>query len=144
MKLDASTKEAEELEVKDDVQFVSSRLKFLIESKEYSEQKFVDPPLAELKNKMLTAVTEVNKWKRSIISQYDSELQAKLKYMTKSEHELWLNYFEILAQKKNWELFLQTLQKPNETQKECQLVPLRKLFPALKPKLPTLILLSFL
>ena len=77
MKLDASTKEADELEVKDDVQFVSFRLKSLIESKEYKSQKFVDPLLADLKNKMLTAVAEVNKWKRSIISQHDAELQAK-------------------------------------------------------------------
>ena len=118
MKLDSSTKEADELEIKDDVQFVHSRLKALIKSKEYSEQKFSDPHLVDLKNKMLTAITEVNKWKRAIISQHDAELQAKLEYMTKSERELWLKYFEILAQKKHLELFLQTLKNPDESDKE--------------------------
>ena len=78
MKLDASTKEADELEIKDDVHFVSFRLKPLIESKEYKSQKFVDPILTDLKNKMLTAIAQVNKWKRAIISQHDAEEQAKL------------------------------------------------------------------
>ena len=119
MKLDSSTKEADELEIKDDVQFVHSRLKALIKSKEYSEQKFSDPHLVDLKNKMLTAVAQVNKWKRAIISQHDAELQAKLEYMTKSERELWLKYFEILAQKKHLELFLQTLKNPDESDKEA-------------------------
>ena len=118
MKLDSSMKEADELEIKDDVQFVHSRLKALIKSKEYSEQKFSDPHLVDLKNKMLTAVAQVNKWKRAIISQHDAELQAKLEYMTKSERELWLKYFEILAQKKHLELFLQTLKNPDESDKE--------------------------
>lgn len=119
MKLDASTKEADELEAKDDVHFVSSRIKALIESKEYSEQKFVDPHLMDLKNKMLTAVAQVNKWKRAIISQNDAEEKAKLEYMTKSERELWQKYFETLAQKKHLELFLQTLKKPDESNKEA-------------------------
>ncbi len=117
MKLDASTKETEELEVKDDVQFVSSHIKTLIESKEYSEQKFADPLLADLKNKMLTAIAQVNKWKRAIISQHDAEEQAKLEYMAKSERELWLKYFETLGQKKQLEEFLHTLRKPDESQK---------------------------
>ena len=119
MKLDASTKETDELEIKDDVQFVSSRIKALIESKEYSEQKFVDPILADLKNRMLTAVAQVNKWKRAIISQHDAEEQAKLEYMTKSERELWLKYFETLAQKKHLEDFLLTLKKPDESDKKA-------------------------
>ena len=119
MKLDASTKEADELEIKDDVQFVSSRIKALIESKEYSEQKFADPILADLKNKMLTAVAQVNKWKRFIISQHDAELQAKLEYMTTSERELWLKYFETRAQKKHLEEFLQTLKKPDESDEKA-------------------------
>ena len=118
MKIDAMTKEADELEVKDDIQFVSSRIKALIESKEYSEQKFADPFLAGLKNKMLTAVAQVNKCKRDIISQHDAEERAKLEYMTKSERELWQKFFETLGQKKKLEEFLQTLKKPNETQKE--------------------------
>jgi len=119
MKLDSSTKEADELEVKDDVQFVHSRIKALIESKEYSEQKFLDPLLADLKNKMLTAVAQVNKWKRAIISQHDAQEQAKLEYMTKSERKLWQKYFETLGQKKQLEHFLQTLKKPDESDKEA-------------------------
>ena len=39
--------------------------------------------------------------------------------MTKSERELWQNYFETLAQKKQLEEFLQTLKKPKETQKDA-------------------------
>ena len=118
MKLDASTKEADELEIKDDIHFVSSRLKALIESKEYKSQKFLDPILADLKNKMLAAVAQVNKWKRAIISQHDAEEKAKLEYMTKSERELWQKYFETLAQKKRLEEFLKTLKKPEESDKE--------------------------
>ena len=119
MKLDSSTKETDELEVKDDIQFVSSRIKALIKSKEYSEQKFLDPILADLKNKMLTAIAQVNKWKRAIISQHDAEEKAKLEYMTKSERELWQKYFETLAQKKHLEQFLQTLKKPDESDKKA-------------------------
>ena len=119
MKLDSSTKEVEELEVKDDAQFVSSRLKALMESKEYKSQKFVDPLIADLKNKMMTAVAQVNKWKRAIISQHEAEEQAKLEYMTKSERKLWQKYFETLAQRKNLEEFLQTLKKPDESNKEA-------------------------
>ena len=119
MKLDASTKETDELEVKDDVHFVSSRLKSLIESKEYSEQKFVDQILADLKNKMLTAIAKVNKWKRAIISQHEAEEKAKLEYMTKSERVLWLKYFETLGQKKHLEELLLTLHKPDESDKEA-------------------------
>ena len=120
MKLDASTKEANELEIKDDIQFVASRIKTLIESKEYSEQKFLDPLLADLKNKMLAAIAQVNKWKRAIISQHDAEERAKLEYMNKTERELWLKYFETLAQKKHLEHFLQTIKKPNESDKQAK------------------------
>ena len=119
MKLDTSTKEAEELEVKDDAQFVSSRIKSLIESKKYKSQKFLDPILADLKNKMLTAVAQVNKWKRAIISQHDAKEKAKLEYMTKAEQELWQKYFETLAQKNHLEQFLQTLKKPDESDKKA-------------------------
>ena len=119
MKLDASTKEADELEVKDDAQFVSSRIKSLMESKEYKSQKFVDPLLADLKNKMMTAVAQVNKWKRAIISQHDAEEKAKLEYMTKAERELWQKYFETLAKKKHLEQFLQTIKKPDESDKKA-------------------------
>ena len=67
---------------------------------------------------MLTAIVEVNKWKRVIISQHDAEKQSRLEYMSKSERELWQKYFETLGQKKQLEEFLQTLKKPAESQKE--------------------------
>ena len=67
---------------------------------------------------MLTAVAQVNKWKRIIISKHDAEEQARLEYMSKSERELWQKYFETLGQKKRLEEFLQTLKKPDETEKE--------------------------
>ena len=89
-----------------------------MDSKEYGAQKFVYQHLLAMRNKMLTAVAEVNKWKRVIISQYDAEEYAKLEYMTKSERGLWQKYFETLSQKKQLEEFLQTLRKPNESEKE--------------------------
>ena len=69
MKLDALTKEADELEIKDSVQLSSTAAKSLIDSKEYKKQKFVSEYLLALKRKMLTAVAEVNRWKRFIISE---------------------------------------------------------------------------
>ena len=119
MKLDAIAKEKDELETKDAVQFASTHAKILIDSKEYTAQKFSSPYLLELKNKMLTAVAQVNKWKRVIISQHDAEERAKLEYMNKTERGLWLKYFETLAQKKHLEEFLQTLKKPDESDKEA-------------------------
>jgi len=118
MKIDAMTKEAEELEVKDAVQLSSIGAKGLMDSKEYKTQEFVSKYLLAMKNKMLTAVAEVNKWKRVIISQHDAEEQARLEYMSKSERELWQKYFETLGQKKQLEEFLQTLRKPDESQRE--------------------------
>ena len=120
MKLDALTKEADELEVKDDVQLASTRAKDLMDSKEYSTQKFVSEYLVAMKNRMLMAVAEVNKWKRVIISQHDAKEQAMLEYMTKSERELWQRYFETLAQKKRLEDFLKTLKKPDDKQKQAR------------------------
>ena len=119
MKIDAIAKETEELETKDAVQIVSTAAKSLMDSKEYALQKFASQPLLAMRNKMLKAVAEVNKWKRVIISQRDAEEKAKLEYMTKSERELWLKYFETLAQKKQLEEFLQTLKKPDESDKEA-------------------------
>ena len=118
MKLDALTKEAEELEIKDAVQLSSTAAKSLMDSKEYKKQKFVSEYLLALKKRMLTAVVEVNRWKRFIISQHDAEEQAKLEYMTKTERQIWFNYFQTLAQKKHLEDFLQTLKKPDEKQPE--------------------------
>ena len=113
------TKEAEKLEVKDSVQLSSTGAKSLMDSEEYKRQEFVSQYLLAMKNKMLTAVAEVNKWKRVIISFHDAHELAKLEYMTKSERELWQKYFETLAQKKQLEEFLQTLKKPKEPQKEA-------------------------
>ena len=116
MKLDALTKEADELEIKDAVQLSSAAAKSLIDSKEYKKQKFVSTHLSAMKRRMLTAVADVNRWKRFIISQHDAQLQAKLEYMSKTERQIWLNYFELLAQKKHLEEFLTRLKKPDEKQ----------------------------
>ena len=118
MKMDALTKEADELEIKDAVQLASTAAKSLMDSKEYAAQKFTSQYLLAMRNKMLTAVAQVNKWKRIIISKHDAEEQAKLEYMTKLERELWQKYFETLGQKKQLEEFLQTLSKPDEKYKE--------------------------
>ena len=119
MKIDAMTKEADELEVKDAVQLSSTAAKSFMDSKEYATQEFVSQYLLAMKNKMLTAVAEVNKWKRIIISQHDAEEQARLEYMSKSEKKLWQRYFETLAQKKQLEEFLKTLKQPDESDKEA-------------------------
>lgn len=116
MKLDALTKEAEELKIKDAVQNASTGAKSLMDSKEYKKQKFVSEYLLAKKRRMLTAVADVNRWKRFIISQHDAEQQAKLEYMSKTERQIWLNYFELLAQKKHLEEFLTRLKKPDEKQ----------------------------
>ena len=119
MKLDAIAKEKEELETKDAVQNSTITARSFTDSQEFKSQKFLSQYQQDLKTKMFTAVAEVNKWKRVIISFHDAEEQAKLEYMTKSERELWQNYFETFAQKKQLELFLQTLKKPKENQKEA-------------------------
>lgn len=54
-----------------------------MESEEYKKQKFVSQEHHQLRDKMLSAVTEVNRWKRAIVSKHDAELQAKLQYMKK-------------------------------------------------------------
>ena len=64
---------------------------------------------------MFTAVAEVNKWKRIIISQHAAEEQAKLEYMAKYERELWQKYFETLAQKKQRENQKDALKAYNDT-----------------------------
>ena len=120
MKIDAMTKETEELEVKDAVQLSSTKAKSLMESEEYKTQKFVSQNVAAMKSRMLIAVSEVNKWKRFIITQHDAQEQAKLEYITKAKRELWQKYFETLAQKKRLEEFLKTLKKPAESDKEAR------------------------
>ena len=118
MQIDALTKEADELEIKDAVQLASTHAKALMDSKEYAMQKFADPYLATLKRKILTALAQVNKFKHIIISQHDAHEQAMLEYMTKAERESWLKYAELLAQKKHWEKFLLTIKKPDSKHKD--------------------------
>ena len=106
------------MEVKDAVQIASTHAKELMESKEYVAQKFVSQYFLAMRAKILTAIAEVNKWKRVIIYQRDAEEKVNLEYMTKSERELWQKYFETPGQKKHLEEFLQTLKKPDEKYKE--------------------------
>ena len=56
MKMDALTKEADELEVKDAVQLAAVHAKELMESKEYAAQKFVSQHFLAMREKMMTAV----------------------------------------------------------------------------------------
>ena len=118
-KLDSLMKETEELETKDIVQNSSIKAKNFIDSNEFAAQKFDSQTLQDMKAKMFAAIAEVNKWKRVIISKYDAEEQAKLEYMTKSERELWQRYFETVSQKQQLESFLQSLHKPNDSQKDA-------------------------
>ena len=118
MQIDAMIKETEELEIKDAVQLASTHAKALIDSKEYAAQKFTSLYLSAMNQKMLTAIAEVNKWKRVVISQHAAQEHAMLEYMTKSERQIWQNYFQTLAQKKHLEEFLQTLKQPDEKHKD--------------------------
>ena len=61
MKLDAIAKETEELKIKDAVQIASTAAKSLIDSKEYATQKFASQYLSAIRERMMTAVAEVNK-----------------------------------------------------------------------------------
>ena len=111
MRLDAIAKEKEELETKDAVQQSSTEAKKLTDSPEFKSSNVLSQYQQELKAKMFSAVAQVNKWKRVIISFHDAQEQAKLEYMTKSERELWIKYFETLAQKKQLELSVQRARK---------------------------------
>lgn len=112
-KIDAMTKQADELDLKDSVQ------KSSLDAKKMLTQNFDSQPLRNLQSKIISAVAEVNKWKRVIISYHDAEEQAKLEYMTVSERELWKKYQETLNQKKHLEVFLKTLRKPDDLQKDA-------------------------
>ncbi|MBR6012825.1 MAG: MobA/MobL family protein, partial [Selenomonadaceae bacterium] len=117
LKTDSLTKEAEELETKDAVQISSTKAKKLIDSEQFlhsSPNSFQD-----LKSKMFSAIAEVNNWKRAIISRHDAEEQAKMEYLTKAERTLRQNYFETLAQQKHLEEFLNSLKKPDDSQKDA-------------------------
>ena len=114
MKLEALTAETEELETKDAVQHSSTKARDFI-----AIPKNLTQSQQEYRAKMFTAVAEVNKWKRVVISYRDAEEQAKLEYMSKAERELWQKYSEALAQKKQLEEFLKTLRKPDHSQKSA-------------------------
>ena len=110
-KIDAMAKQADELDLKDSVQ------KSSLNAKKILTQKFNSQPLRDLQEKILSAIADVNKWKRIIISYRDAEQQARLEYMTPSERELWHIYFETLAQKKQLEEFLANIKIPPNSQK---------------------------
>ena len=116
LKTDSFAKEIDELETKDAVQIASVNAKKFVESDEFTSQNFDTDDLKALKEKMLIAMQEVNRWKRSIISLHDAEEKAELEYMTPAEREVWHKYFETLNQKKQFEKFLQTLKKPDQRQ----------------------------
>ena len=118
-KTDSAAKEIEEIETKDEVQKVLMKAREFITSEEFLSQKFDTETLRELKAKVMLEVEEVNRWKRSIISQHEAEEKAKLEYMTPEEREVWRKYFEMLGQKKQLENFLQTLRKPDTLPKEA-------------------------
>ena len=113
LKMDALTKEADELDTKDLVQFSSAHAKKLIDSNEFLQTS------PDLKSQIFSAIAEVNKWKKVVISHNDAEIQAKLEYMTKSDRELWQQYQETLAQKNHLQNFLQNLKKPDDLQKDA-------------------------
>ena len=111
-KADSATKEIEELETKDEVQKALIKARHFITSEEFISQNFATKELQNLKAKVLFEIEEVNRRKRSIISQHDAEEKAKLEYMTPSEREIWRKYFETLAQKKQLEDFIANYPKP--------------------------------
>ncbi len=113
LKMDALTQEANELDTKDEVQNSSVKAKKLIDSQEFLHAS------PDLKSQIYSAISEVNKWKRILISYHDALFQAKFEYMTKSERKLWQQYHETLAQKNHLQDFLQTLKKPDDLQKDA-------------------------
>ena len=115
LKLDSMAKELTELATKDAVQISSTKAKNFIDSKEYSEQTFDSDNLKSLRTNLFNAVSEVNKWKRVIISQHDAEEQAKLEYMSKSERQLWLNYSSSVSQIRHLQEFLKNLRQPKDS-----------------------------
>ena len=116
---DSAEKEIEELQTKDQVQNALMKAREFLTSNDFLAQKFDTPKLQELKAKVLFEIEEVTRWKRAIISQHEAEEKARLEYMTPAEREIWRNYFETLAQKKQLENFLLTLNKPNESQNDA-------------------------
>lgn len=107
----SAEKEIEELETKDEVQNSLKKAREFLTSDDFLSQKFDTKEMQKLKAKVIFEIAEVNRWKRSIISQHEAELKAKIEYMTPFEREIWQHYFEMPAQKKQLEDFLAKLTK---------------------------------
>ncbi len=118
-KNDAVEKEIEELETKDAVQKVLMKAREYITSEEYLSQKFDTPKLNYLKEKVEREIKAVNDWKRQIITKHEAEEKAKFEYMTPKEREIWNQYFEMKAQKKNMEEFLEKCTAPETLSEEA-------------------------
>ena len=93
--------------------------KNFIDSNEFSSQSFDSDKLKALRANLLNAVAEVNKWKRVIVSLHDAEEQAKLEYMTKSEREIWLQYYSTVSLIHHLQEFLKSLRQPKESQSDA-------------------------
>ena len=118
-KNDSAVKEIEELETKDAVQISTVKAREFITSDEFLSQKFNTEKLQDLKRKLQFEMSEVNRWKRAIISQHEAEEKAKLEYMTPKEREVWNQYFEMKLQKKNLEEFLEKCKAPETLSEEA-------------------------
>ena len=115
LQLDSLAKELSELETKDAVQTSSFNAKNFIDSNEFSSQSFDSDNLKALRANLLNAVADVNKWKRVIISHHDALEQAKLEYMTKSERDIWQQYFSTVSHIHHLQEFLQSLRQPKDS-----------------------------
>lgn len=93
--------------------------------------------LQELKDNLITALDDVNAWKKTIISTKDAEEKAMLGFMNESEREIWHEYNSVLKQAKDWQLFEKNLHKPNDFQTDA-LAAYEQILPAIKGKLSVL------
>ena len=107
-------KEIEELEAKDQALNSSTNAKKFMDSDEYKNNSFDSTLLKFLRQDLLNAIDEVNKWKRILISRRDAEEQAKLEYMSKEEREIWHQFHDAQRQIANLESFKQTLHEPQD------------------------------
>ena len=134
LKMDAIAKEIDELETKDAVQSSSIKAKKLIDSDNFKTLNFDSSNLQTLRDNLLNAIAEVNKWKRLIISIHDAQEQAKLEYMSNAEREIWQKYSATVAQIHHLEEFLQSLRQPKESRSDA-LQAYKELVAGVKKKL---------
>ena len=111
-KTDSAEKEIEEMETKEEVQKALLKARKFINSDDFLAQNFDSKKFQDLKEKVLFEIEEVNRWKRAIISQHNAEEKAKLEYLSPQERKIWHQYFEMLAQKKQIEKFLEKITQP--------------------------------